>query len=398
MFERKTILRVLDFFCYRLTNILASLMRIRLRRVADEGGGKRILVIADDRLGDALVRMPFYAALRKRFPRGSYVISIVVARPVDQLFARMPFFDEIIVEDATALHSILWFFNGKFKVRRLLKWSRARKVDILVNLVRMRALGYDYVRRMLAPRVSIAYSEDGLAALYPMTGAYQRRRETSCYTHVVPFRNDMAQTEDLKLFLRLAAGSDAEFEPVPRDLWAKFLDVDGGKGGTGKPIVLVPGSNMPYRRWPEGRFRELAAALLEKFPDAEIVVAGTAGERPLGDAVAAASPGRIRNLCGKTGLVELGRLLLGARLVVSNETGTATYAAVVGAPTVVVLGGGDFGVFFPAPFYRNTASAFSKRECFNCGWRCRECDLQRQTAPCIGDVSVAEVLSAALSL
>jgi ADP-heptose:LPS heptosyltransferase len=67
------------------------------------------------------------------------------------------------------------------------------------------------------------------------------------------------------------------------------------------------------------------------------VLVGTADDRDAVNAVLAASPDAI-DLCGKTNLAGLARLLGGAAFVIGNDTGPMFLAARTGVPSLMVMG------------------------------------------------------------
>jgi len=118
-------------------------------------------------------------------------------------------------------------------------------------------------------------------------------------------------------------------------------------------VVLHPGTSVPARAWPAEHFR--AAAGLLAAAGWQVVVTGSPGERELTrfvatpaaapDAVPLAvstetataalpTPGRVRDLGGRTALVGLAGILAGAAAVVVGNTGPAHLAAAVGTPVV----------------------------------------------------------------
>ena len=100
--------------------------------------------------------------------------------------------------------------------------------------------------------------------------------------------------------------------------------------------VVHPGAAHGCRRWQPERFAAVARALAADGP---VVVTGSAAERPLAQAVAAAAgldPGAV--LAGRTSLPELAALVASARLVVSGDTGIAHLASAYRTPSVVLFG------------------------------------------------------------
>jgi ADP-heptose:LPS heptosyltransferase len=105
----------------------------------------------------------------------------------------------------------------------------------------------------------------------------------------------------------------------------------------GTPVLVHPGARYGSKRWPAGRFAEVAAALDD--PRTPVLITGTADERDLARAVAAgAGLPDSRVLAGQSDLAQLCALVAGAALVVSGDTGVAHVAAAFGTPSVTLFG------------------------------------------------------------
>ena len=119
-----------------------------------------------------------------------------------------------------------------------------------------------------------------------------------------------------------------------------------------------------------------------------VVFVGGKGEKP--GEVASDDPGII-DLMGKTSLPELLDIMKGAALVVSNDTGPAHLAIAIGAPTLVIVGGGHFGCFVPYPETIRPATArfvFQEMDCYHCFWRCPKRATDKDAFPCVAAVTV----------
>jgi len=101
--------------------------------------------------------------------------------------------------------------------------------------------------------------------------------------------------------------------------------------------VVHPGAAHASRRWPAGRFAEVALGLAAAGH--RVVVTGGARERCLARRVAAlAGLGAERVLAGRLDLAALAALVAGARLVVSGDTGVAHLAFAYARPSVTLYG------------------------------------------------------------
>ncbi len=153
----------------------------------------------------------------------------------------------------------------------------------------------------------------------------------------------------------------------------------------GRYALLNPGAAWPNKRWPPERFGAIARHLQERHQLPSVVLFGP-GERPLADAIVAASAGAAR-LSPPTAIGDLVALSKGARLLVSGDTGPMHIAAAVGTPIV--------GLFGPTRPERNgpwrvedvTVSRWDACECHHL----RRC---RRATMCVNDISVAELAAA----
>jgi ADP-heptose:LPS heptosyltransferase len=136
-----------------------------------------------------------------------------------------------------------------------------------------------------------------------------------------------------------------------RQRWARLLrwhgiEADPGdfhlnlpSAPTDRPAATVvhPGAAYGSRLWPEDRFAEVAAELVQTGH--EVVFTGSAAERPRAARVAAlAGLAEERVLAGQQSLTAFAALIAASRLVVSADTGAAHLATAYRRPSVVLFG------------------------------------------------------------
>jgi heptosyltransferase-2 len=114
-------------------------------------------------------------------------------------------------------------------------------------------------------------------------------------------------------------------------------------GARPNALRIAIGAGASYgsaKCWAPERFAEVANRMIEEF-DAEVVLFGTAGERAVADAIAAAMRRPPIDLIGKTSMAELPGLLSECQLFVGNDSGAMHVAAAVGVPVVAIFGSTD---------------------------------------------------------
>jgi ADP-heptose:LPS heptosyltransferase len=257
-------------------------------------------------LGDLLAGVPALRALRAAFPDDDHVLAAPAAlAPLGRLTGAL---DAVVAVGPlaplpTGLH----------------------RSDLVVNL---HGRGPQSHRVALAarPRRLIAFRHPAVpeTAGAPRWREHEHERERWCRLlreSAIP-----ADPEDLRL-------------PVPA--------VEPHPEAVGATIVH-PGAAAPSRRWPAERFAALARA--ERRRGREVVVTGSAAERPLAEWVArlAGLPER-QVLAGSCDLLGLAADVAAAARVVSGDTGIAHLAVAFGVPSLTLFGPVDPAEWGPPP-------------------------------------------------
>jgi ADP-heptose:LPS heptosyltransferase len=124
---------------------------------------------------------------------------------------------------------------------------------------------------------------------------------------------------------------------IPADPAAIGLDRPAAPSPRPGAVIVHPGAAAGARRWPAGRWAEVARALARSGH--RVVLTGMLREWPLARHVAARAglPGD-SVLAGRTGLEALAALTARAALVLSGDTGVAHLAAAFARPAVTLAG------------------------------------------------------------
>jgi len=264
----------------------------------------RILVVAPNWIGDALMAQPLLIRLRAKHPDAR--IDVLAPPWVAPVARRMAGVSEVL--EADLRHGELQL-GDRWRLGRRLKERGYGQVFVLPNTMKS-ALAPSFAR--IPERIGyLGESRVGLlnrirkakAAREPMTLHYARLAEEPGIEPDLPLPSPVLS------FDREKANATA----------VRF-------GIIGRYTVLCPGAECgPAKRWPY--FRDLAAKL-----DSQIVILGSAGELQDNRDI----PGT--NLIGKTTLDEAIDLIAGAAAVVSNDSGLMHVAAATGTPQVALFG------------------------------------------------------------
>lgn len=269
-------------------------------------GAKKILVIKLGALGDIILAMEAFHAIRAKHAEEH--ITLLTRKPFVKLASQMPWFNEVLVDASPKFYQI-----GK-----ILKF---RKV--------LREGGYT--------RVYDLQGNDRSGFYFKLMGRGQPEwcgTVKGCSHRRHDHRRDPVQATER--MLRFLESVDVSRAGAPELGWLTG-DVDG-LGLPEKYVVLVPGCapQHPHKRWPAEHFAKLAGMLEEKGIGA--VALGTSVDAEVIEEIREICPSVV-SLAGKTDIGQLAEVAKRAEGAVGNDTGPIHIAAVAGAPTLSLMSG-----------------------------------------------------------
>ncbi len=259
-------------------------------------------------IGDHVLALPFYEALRERYPIAELTLALPQAMKGVESFLPFKKFSWISDEERT-------FPKGALALGK-----------------RWRGEGFAFA-------FSIPSSWSSALALWsariPHRIGFASGGSSLFLTHSIAWRGRDAGKHKSALYLDL-------LDSPPKSNWVAPAQVRNEN----RTIILAPGASLPLREWPY--FVELALRLRAVYPQFELMLVGGPGETKFQSVFYRALGGKITDYIGKTDLGQLLTLLKSARLVVANDSGVAHLAATVAlVPTVVLFGPGDPGYVLP---------------------------------------------------
>ena len=267
----------------------------------------RILVIKHGALGDIVQALDAFASLRAGNPHAH--IALMTSPVFLSLAKMMPWFDEVIVDPRAGLLNLA----AAWRIRQYFRQNWSLIVDMQCS---SRTRNY-FAHFVLSNMRWIGTAPGCSDPLPDFTGVNNRDRMVKS----AEMAGGISQTPDISWLVNGAMQIENPAVMVNDKQYA----------------VLVPGCSLakPQKRWPADRFAAIGNELvLRGF---EIVLVGTVDDRETVNAVLAASPDAI-DLCGKTNLVRLARLLGGAAFVIGNDSGPMFLAARTGVPSLMIMG------------------------------------------------------------
>jgi ADP-heptose:LPS heptosyltransferase len=152
---------------------------------------------------------------------------------------------------------------------------------------------------------------------------------------------DPANLPTFNLVAPLPEGEPPPFQPAPEDLAAVKKQLPQVAGAVPPLILLNSNASdlLPLRRWPSGRYVELAKRLLVKYPDALVAFTGAPEELAAGRELARqVDSNRCISLAGQTTLRQLLTLFTLADVLVTNDSGPAHFATLTSVRVVTLFG------------------------------------------------------------
>jgi ADP-heptose:LPS heptosyltransferase len=264
-------------------------------------GRPSLLVLRALGLGDLLTSVPAIRALRRAYP--DHLLTLAT-----------PGFLEPIVDLVGGIDRIL--------DSKPLEIPRLRRPDVAVNL---HGRGPESHRCLLAtePRRLIAF---GHPAVSQSVGS--------------PIWCD--EEHEVARWCRLLTESS-----IPSDRTDLAICSPGPARGLDGVTVIHPGAGSRARQWPADRWSAVARDLAARGQ--RVVVTGDPSERALARRVARGAGSGVESLAGSTGLEALARIVSGARLVLSGDTGIAHLAIALGTPSVTLFGPTPPSLWGPPP-------------------------------------------------
>lgn len=272
---------------------------------AVSGSPGRILVIKLGALGDVILALGPFAAIRRDHPDAH--ITLLTTPAFAGVLESSPYFDEIWAESRVKL----WNPAGWLALRRRL---RGGAFDRVYDLQTSDRSGWYF--RLMGPGRRPEWSGIAPGCSHP---------------HANPRRDFMHSIERQNEQLAIAGVAT-----VP-DADLSWMTADIGRFGlTDRYALLVPGGapHRPAKRWPADRYAALATGLIAS--GVQPVVLGTTAEADIAREIADACPG-VRDLTGETAIPDLAALARGAAGAVGNDTGPMHLIAAAGCPSVVLF-------------------------------------------------------------
>jgi len=289
---------------------------------------ERILILAPNWVGDALMSIPALACVRANFPRAR--LFVLAVPTVERIYRGHELVDEILVYERGGRHDGA---EGKGRLIRELRRFGFGMAILFPNSFESALLAC-----LARIPVRIGYRTDGRGGLLthglPRDRGTRRRHQVAYYLGIPHSQGWRGGDRRISIFIPEEEKSEVEQVLLQRG-W------DPGRS----LIAIAPGASYgPAKKWPADRYAQVAAGLICDLR-AQVVVIGSARDQREGQEVVfrlGEGAGKDAwDLTGKTTLGQLAALLSRCQLLLTNDSGAMHLAAATRTPILALFGPTD---------------------------------------------------------
>jgi ADP-heptose:LPS heptosyltransferase len=342
---------------------------------------EKILVYRLGSLGDTILALPCFRALRRAFPAAR--ITVLTNAPVSGAAPAL----RVLLEPAGVVNNFLEYPVGIGASKKILKLHReiaGRDFDAVVNIAPARGM----IRSL---RDLLFFKACGIPRVIGTPVASRDLRPEL----VSPERYEW---ETHRLMRRIAAIAPVNLaDETLWDLGLSAPEIEQADAlladcGIDEPfIALSVGSKVPLKDWGQEKWRSLLARLSAIDGMPPLLFCGGAEDRSRSEDLGQSWPGRAANIAGRCSPRITAAALRKASLFVGIDSGPMHLAGCMGVPCVAIFTARAFpGQWSPPGSDHNII--YHRTECFAC--ELDECVSQRRK--CITSITVTEVCEAVL--
>jgi lipopolysaccharide heptosyltransferase II len=336
---------------------------------------RNILIIQLGDIGDVVLSIPAFRAVRENFPRAE--ITVAVREKANELIRQIPWVDGVIVVNQDRRSPLAEIFHQ----REFFSSVREHRFDLAFDL-RTGTRG--------AVLAFLSGAKERVGFLDP-DGPWRNRLFTRLYRleyrlpqHVSAYYSSLLEAHGLTIG---STAPEMRVLPEMKERAAKILQCEGVPAEL--PVIAIqPFSLWRYKEWNIEKYIRLVQGILTNC-HVSIAITGSPDEkqraREMVDRCNQDSPS-VFNLAGKTSIGELAALLASCRLFIGSDSAGVHIAAAVGTPTVTIFGPSSPASW--APVGESHAIVQKVMPCIPC--REKGCD-GSEVSRCLKELDVDEV-------
>ena len=343
---------------------------------------RRILIIAPNWIGDAVMTQPLLANLKTLYPESK--IDVLASSWVAPIYRACTEVNKVI--EAQFEHKKLQWQMRK-RLAKELEQAHYQACFVLPNSFKSALIPWlanipfriGYRGELRYGLINLAVNNPSKVNRPPMVEHYLALSQLLDTESSQAIRSRIAPTLNV---------SRAAKESIEASLHKANIDQKS-------VYVLCPGAEYgPTKRWPTEHFAQLAQILIAANPSNHVILLGSKSDRAFATEILSLAnlPKNILNWCGSTSLDEAIALIGLSKAIISNDSGLMHIAAALKTPQVAIFGSSD-----PAhtpPLSDKAKVIWLNMPCSPC--HKRECPLGH--LKCLKDIQPEQVLATLNSL
>jgi len=328
---RKFLKRSISQLIYLLTLLKYSF------RGKDGRDNKKLLIIKLDAIGDYILFRNFLEEIKKGEEYKDYEITFLGNNSVKELAETL---------DSSYINNYIWLDRKVFFKNPLSIFKTINQINTKFNTVIHATYSREFIGDLLV-KLSGAENRIGFDGDCSNISLDEKNKTDKWYTKLIEinpktnfefYKNREFCGEVLKTQLNIS-------KPF---IDIKALKVNDLVESLENFIVLFPGAQQDFRKWPAEKFRLLGEYLMDTL-NCNVVVCGSKSDAILAAEINKNNNKRIIDLTGKTNLAQLIKVMSRAKLIISNDTSGAHIGAALNVPTIVLSQFNHYSRFVPYP-------------------------------------------------
>ena len=342
----------------------------------------RILIIAPNWIGDAVMSQPLLATIKARYPHSQ--MDVLASPWVAPIYRACTEVDQVIA--APLEHKRLQWALRK-QLAQQLQATKYEACFVLPNSLKSALIPWlANIPCRIGYRGELRYGLINAALANP--NKVNRPPMVERYLALASFLNLDKATPPAIATTPILTIPKAAQQSIEARLNSEQID-------RSCLFVFCPGAEYgPSKRWPTQRFTQLADELITKNPNTHFILLGSKADHVLGEQIRLAAKSRrhLHNWCGETSLDEAIALIGLCNTLVSNDSGLMHIGAALNVPQVAIFGSSD--PHHTPPLSNNANVIWLNLPCSPC--HKRECPLGH--LKCLNDITAEQALNSIASL
>ncbi|MCU6435779.1 lipopolysaccharide heptosyltransferase II [Undibacterium sp. Jales W-56] len=282
----------------------------------------RILVIAPNWIGDAVMAQPLLRLLKQQHPE--HAIDVLAAAWVAPVLRAMAEVDTVLETP---------FKHGALQLRERWRYARQlRQRGYVAAYVLPNTLKFALIPWLAGIPKRVGYKGESRYVLINL----MHHDDPAAPRAMVPFYAALATEPATQITMPIARPSlfvnETQIAATFTQLGLSLL----------KPLIcFAPGAEFGNaKRWPASHFAQLADQVAVANPETQIVLLGSPKDSAVCDEIKALSPS-VHHFAGKTSLDQAIALIARAAAMVSNDSGLLHIASALNRPVIALYGPTD---------------------------------------------------------